>query len=103
MVKALPEQSLLLERLEYLPESGELRWKIPPRQSRIQAGDVWGSVMSLKGSNGTRVHRMGRFLGVDYYAHRIIWRMVTGDDPGEMRVDHIDRDGLNNRWETFGY
>jgi hypothetical protein len=101
VVKALPEQSLLLERLEYFPETGELRWKKAPRQSKVKDGDLWGSLVSLKGSNGTRIYRAGRFSGVDYYAHRLIWRMVTGEDPGEMLVDHEDRDGLNNRWTNL--
>ena len=30
-------------------------------------------------------------------AHRVIWAMHHGEDPGEMFVDHIDRDCLNNR------
>jgi len=101
MFKALPVQSLLLERLEYFADSGELRWKKAPRQSKVKDGDLWGNVVSLQGSGGTRIYRMGMLLGTQYYAHRLIWRIVTGDDPGELLVDHIDRDGLNNKWENL--
>ena len=35
-----------------------------------------------------------------YLSHRIIWMWMTGEDPGEMEVDHIDRDRFNNRWSN---
>ena len=57
--------------------------------------------MSLNGSGGTRQYRMGKFEGVNYYAHRLIWRYMTGDDPGRLFVDHINRDGLDNRFENL--
>ena len=34
--------------------------------------------------------------GVTYLVHRIIWKMLTGDDPGDMEVDHQNGDGLHN-------
>jgi len=30
-------------------------------------------------------------------AHRMAWVFITGDDPGDMQVDHIDRNRANNR------
>lgn len=32
----------------------------------------------------------------DYLAHRIAWLFVTGQDPLEFLVDHIDGNGCNN-------
>lgn len=32
-----------------------------------------------------------------YLAHRIIWKMKTGEDPVEI-IDHHDCDSVNNRW-----
>ena len=40
-------------------------------------------------------------LGVQYLAHRLIWRIMTGEDPGELTVDHIDRDPFNNRFSNL--
>ena len=87
---------------------GVLRWRIAPKQSSVRDGldfnylrDAFGSVMSLKGSGGTRQYRMGKLEGVSYYAHRLIWRYMTGDDPGVLFVDHINRDGLDNRFENL--
>lgn len=85
----------------YSPMEGVLRWQIAPVQSKVSDGDEFGTVMSLKGSGGTRQYRMGRFEGVDYYTHRLIWRYMTGDDPGVFFVDHINRDGLDNRFENL--
>jgi hypothetical protein len=36
-----------------------------------------------------------------YKVHRIIWKMVTGDDPRNMLIDHKDLDGANNRWSNL--
>ena len=44
---------------------------------------------------------MGMFMRVNYYSHRLIWRYVTGEDPGELIIDHINRDGLDNRFENL--
>ena len=33
-----------------------------------------------------------------YKAHRVAWLLNTGDDPGEMLVDHINRDKADNRF-----
>ena len=101
MIKALPQASLLQERLMYSHTTGILKWRIAPRQAKISDGDEFGSVMSLKGSNSTRQYRMGMFMRVSYYSHRLIWRYVTGEDPGTLMVDHINTDGLDNRFENL--
>ena len=36
-----------------------------------------------------------------YKAHRVIWRMMTGEDPGDLMIDHKDRDTLNNKWNNL--
>lgn len=41
-------------------------------------------------------YKVGSIFGQRYQAHRIIWKMETGDDPDE--VDHEDGNKLNNRW-----
>lgn len=42
-----------------------------------------------------------RYNGVLYRSHRLIWKMVTGIDPGELEIDHIDRDTTNNSWQNL--
>lgn len=41
---------------------------------------------------GTRITKQ------HYLVHRLIWKLVTGDDPGQMEVDHINRNRSDNRW-----
>jgi hypothetical protein len=41
------------------------------------------------------------FDGKNLIAHRVIWFLVTGEDPGELEVDHIDHDRSNNSWNNL--
>jgi len=45
-------------------------------------------------SVGAGGYLKGTIDGVYYLAHRVIWKIVTGEDPDE--IDHIDGDRLNN-------
>jgi hypothetical protein len=38
-----------------------------------------------------------KFSGIGYLAHRLAWLFGHGEDPGEMLVDHINGDPLDNR------
>lgn len=93
-IKALPDREELLRLFEYDPNAGALRWKsIPVNFRRAKVGDEVGTV-------NARGYRVVGIAGVYYYVHRIIWKMVTGDEPSQF-IDHIDRDRLNNRWLNF--
>lgn len=59
-------------------------------------------------SRGRRVPRAGSKLPTGYwavpikghgtyYAHRLVWALRHGRDPGDMQIDHRDRDRGNNR------
>jgi hypothetical protein len=84
----LPPQELLNEYFGYDPETGRL-WR-KRGGSGFRAGDDCGNVMP---SGHIRVKFKNRL----YLAHRLIYRMVYGIDPGAMQVDHINRDGGDNR------
>lgn len=78
-----------LERLDELFEvkDGGLFNRI--ERGKIHAGSEAGT------ANGSGY----RFVCVDYKkykVHRIIWAMVHRRDPGDLVIDHIDRDKLNN-------
>ena len=35
------------------------------------------------------------------YMHRVIWELIHGPIPGGFDIDHVDRDGLNNRGDNL--
>ena len=88
----LPDQTYLRSLLDYDPETGELFWAVSkPGRS--------------KGARVGHKNKSGRYWQVmidrkSYMAHRIIWKLVTGEDPPEQ-IDHIDQDPYNNSWENL--
>lgn len=75
--------------LRYDAETGRLYWRASTNR-RIRVGDEAFSALS-------RGYRHGKLLGRSYYAHRVIWAMHTGTWPGDMLVDHINCNPLDNR------
>ena len=91
MFNPLPSQARLRELLDYDPLTGGL-----VRIANSRRSDLVGKPA---GSN-----RLYSRVSVDqkfYAAHRLIWMWMTGDDPGELEVDHIDRNPRNNRWDNL--
>lgn len=86
--KQLPSVEALRAEFSYDPETGIL---LRNRYGNIvKAGYVskWDGYVQV-GFGGPGKLWMG---------HRLIWKMVTGDDPGDMQVDHINRVRHDNRW-----
>jgi len=93
-IKSLPSLETLNELFVYDPLTGDLRWKsIPANFRRAKVGDLVGTV----GAKGYLIVGVNR---VQYLAHRIIWKMMTGADPVDQ-VDHEDTNRLNNRWANL--
>lgn len=86
--KLLPSRERLAEVFIYDSVTGVLTWRI--NQGSMTAGKQAGTV-SIKG------HRMVRVDSTYYLAHRLIWKLVTGNDPAEV-VDHIDGQRDHNAW-----
>lgn len=95
--KPLPSREELLKVLQYEPETGRLFWRECAERSLAWNNQYAGrEAFSYVNSRG---YRCGRIRGQDYKAHRIIWRLVHGDEP--EFIDHIDGDQLNNRIENL--
>lgn len=77
----LPAQDVLLKIFRYDESTGDL--------VRIETGEVCSA------RDGQYIRP--RVHGIKFVAHRIIFKMVTGNDPGED-LDHWDTDKQNNRW-----
>lgn len=46
-------------------------------------------------------YRSVRLDGEVFAEHRLVWLWHTGDDPGDLQVDHIDRDSSNNHIDNL--
>lgn len=83
-VRPLPDRELLLKAFRYDQKTGHLH----QRKS--------GKIVDGHHSQGYwQVYVNGEQL----LSHRIIWKMMTGDEPPE--VDHLDGDRANNKWKNL--
>jgi hypothetical protein len=83
----------------YIPETGDL----------VRDVSIWNSKKGIKGAKPgqARIHYSGTgkaylrlgFAAKHIYAHRIIWVWMTGEQP--QTIDHIDGNGLNNKWDNL--
>ncbi len=77
--------------IKYDPLTGEFHWKI--NKGKMREGKIAG------GLNGDGYW----MIGIDckrYYGHRIAWLLMMGEWP-YCKIDHIDTDQKNNRWENI--
>lgn len=77
---------LLLNAIDYDPNTGMFRWKSPiGRQAK-----GW-----FKGNKGARKYRRIWWVGRHYMAHVVAWAKQTGVWP-DYEIDHRDKDQGNN-------
>lgn len=103
--RPLPDQPLLLRLLDYNSETGELTWRTrSPEMFKDNAR--WTAEENCARWNTRYAGRpaftalnggypYGAISGQCYMAHRVIWKMVHGQDPEEL--DHRDGQRQNNR------
>lgn len=87
----------------YDPESGHLVWR-RREQSDFKAERDWrawnsNNAGSVAGSPNNFGHIRVRYNNKFYLAHRLIWKMVNGEDP-EI-IDHINGNPADNRIENL--
>lgn len=99
----LPTQDELRDLLRYNSRTGHIFWKKRPVSMFKSANDCKGWNARFAGREAfTHVnhgHRRGMIFHRSVYAHRVIWKMMTGDDVSE--IDHIDGNPLNNKWRNL--
>lgn len=84
--KKLPALDIVKQALNYDPETGEFSWAKTKSGRKQKVGSV-----SPQG------YLRICFGGKSYMASRLAWLLHYGEDPGEMCVDHINRDRQDNR------
>lgn len=84
-----------LPSLEYLQSlfrpnfrAGTLTWR--PKYKSRNTGRIAGTTST----NG--LYCIVKIDGRVYFLHRVLYTMYHGQDPGEMQVDHVNLDGLDN-------
>ena len=103
-VKVLPSVEYLRACFDYDPETGELRWRQRPPEhfATKNAWAVWNAKHA--GDPAGSLHRGGYYYvsiaGADYKAHRVIFKLVTNDEP-PATIDHHHGDPSNNRWDNL--
>jgi hypothetical protein len=84
----MPPLALLRQLFDCDPDAGKLTWKLT-KGSAVKGAEV-GTVNNV-GYLSTSV-KGSRFL-----LHRLIWVLAGNNDPGQLQIDHINGDRLDNR------
>lgn len=90
--RSLPATERLLEVLDYNLADGALTWKVTLSRRAVR-GKKAGSLAH----NGYIIVTID---AVRYYAHRLIWKMMTGNDPSHD-IDHANRNKSDNSWANL--
>ena len=103
-IKPLPPTSYLHECLDYEPLTGRLRWRYRPAEHFPSSAEYkrWNARYAFQtaGSVETEGYVVIRLAGLKLKAHRVIWKMMTGEDPPD-EVDHKDTVRDHNAWDNL--
>jgi hypothetical protein len=103
--KDLPALGYLQECFSYDPATGVFLWRARPKEHFCSKKE-WRRVNTRHA--GTRAfarlddrgYLTGGLDGESYKAHRVAWKLMTGEEPPEY-IDHKDRNPQNNRWSNL--
>ena len=87
----------------YDAESGDVRNKIN-RGQKSGAGVIAkaGAIATIRNGKGyLQVNFTKNGRQISYLAHRIAWLLHTGEDPGDMQIDHIDGQRDRNNFSNL--
>ena len=107
--KPLPTQELLRKLLDYDPETGALIWRertpdmftAATRSAEWQCKNWNSGYVGKPALNSLAKHGYlrGTLLQKHQYAHRIIWKWMTGEEPNI--IDHINGTRNDNHWKNL--
>lgn len=101
MKKPALDQATLKRILSYCPETGVFTWRqrpeLRPQWNGRYAGKPAGYAREATGGN---LYWSIRIFDWPFHAGPLAWLYMTGEWPSAL-IDHIDNDGLNNRWSNL--
>jgi len=95
----MPDLNFLKSILDYNPDTGEFTWKVSTARC-IKVGQVAGYLWV----NTKRPENKYCKITINqkrYLLHRLAYFYMTGIDPAEKEVDHINGNTLDNRFENL--
>jgi hypothetical protein len=102
--RKLPSQEFLQECFDYNHETGDLIWKERPLEHFVseKVYNWWNK--RFCGQPSYNLNPSGYLICMiyskSYAAHRIIWKLMTGEDP-EFEIDHINQIRSDNSWNNL--
>jgi len=91
--RPLPTAEVIKKYYIYDPHTGLFTHKNGQR-----AGKTAGHKRTRRGGKAWLVLVMVEY--VQYPAHRLAWRYMTGEDP-QLSIDHVDQNPFNNAWTNL--
>ena len=100
----LPDVRFVNQCVIYDSDAGSFTWRERPIEHFVSPRGWWQWNGRYAGKPAGRAQLCDKALYwtltlnyQEYRAHRIAWLLTYGVDPGPLEIDHIDRNGLNNR------
>jgi len=103
-LKPLPDREMLVSLLSYDTETGGFVWKERPASMFPSPPKAisWNKNFADKPAFLVR-HGSGYLCGYIFYdrvyAHRVAWKIITGEEPPQ--IDHINGDRSDNRFANL--
>jgi hypothetical protein len=98
----LPPIKYLRSCFDYNRTEGSLRWRHRPRNhfGSEREWKRWNIRFAGTAVGYSRRHCRISLAGACYAAHRVIWKLETGNEP-PPNIDHKNRDGCDNRFDNL--
>lgn len=97
--KPLPSAEILKDIMTYDADAGTFTWT--ERGLNEPRANWWNSVFAGKSAGHIHTGGYTRIMidGLHHFAHRIAWKIMTGEEP--VQIDHINGDTGDNRFANL--